>query len=186
MKIAISGSACTGKTTLGRELAKQLGFTFIPEHFEPLFALGKRSDTKQRVAAFRKVLGFKSAEEGKHEDFVADRCPLDLMNLWLATGLGRRPKLSAQFYGDCRKQMELYDRIVILPWGRLPLEPRQADDGSQVRNLNPWSLLHNHATIVGLARMWLRRDQLIMLRGKLDTVEQRAAFVLERVRKPTH
>jgi hypothetical protein len=45
-----------------------------------------------------------------------------------------------------------------------------------VRNLNPWVLLHTHATILGLARMWLRRDQLLLLPAAIDTVDDRVEY----------
>lgn len=185
MKIAVSGSACTGKTTLAQNLAERLNITFIPEHFEALFALpqqrgGGAAGGKERIEAYRSVLQTKRSEEEQHDSFIVDRCPLDLMNLWLSQGLSRRPKPTDQFYRQCREAMATYDFVVIPPWGRLPVEPLHAN-GKQVRNLNPWALLHSHATIVGLARMWLRRGHLLVLPNNADSVEDRVNYVIQRV-----
>jgi len=192
MKIAFSGSACTGKTTLAKQLGATLDLPVIPEHFETLFTLAQVNSDKSLskieksnrvIEAFKQVLAHKRAEEDALTDFIVDRCPLDLMNLWLTNGMSARPEHTKWFYQHCRLYMKQYDYVVIPPWGRLPLEALKTHSGQQVRNLNRWSLLNSHATITGLARMWLRPGQLILIPETLDSLEDRVGFVRGRIRR---
>jgi len=186
VKIALSGSACTGKTTLGLELSSRLGLPLIPESFDILFNLPRSKADKGNddkiVNAFFRVLELKQEDEKKHRQFIVDRCPVDLLNLWLAKGLGRRPVMTERFYQACMRLMRRYDYIVIPPWGILPLQPLHTESGNQVRNLNKWSLLYSQATIIGLARMLTATGKLIVIPETVETVDNRVKFILQRIK----
>ncbi len=90
MKIAISGSAGTGKTTLATALAAKRGCSFVAENFDNFFDdnaafIKPARRLQQRIIA---TLEQKDAIENDCGDFVADRCAIDLFNLWLSPGYG--------------------------------------------------------------------------------------------------
>ncbi len=80
MKIAISGSVSTGKTTLGKALADKLGVAFIEENLETIFRVtqAEKNDPTKRADLFMKCLERKRALELKEQSFVVDRCPVDM------------------------------------------------------------------------------------------------------------
>jgi hypothetical protein len=165
MKIAISGSAGTGKTTLAQNLARSLNCAYIPEHYEPLFDRpGKFNGAPDVLAkAFNQVLDIKLAEQAKHDSFVADRSPADLLNLWLARGLFCLPEASQAFHDRCREAMKVYNLIVIPPWGALPLQNTAQPEKRQQRVTDPWRQLFNHAAISGLVHMFVGAENILYL-----------------------
>jgi len=186
MKIAVSGSACTGKTTLAQELAQRLSLPYIPEYYDALFdppGTYSESSLDVLVILFNKVLEKKHAEEERLGKFIVDRCPVDLMNLWLSRGLSRERKDSKVLYMRCAEYMQHYDYVIVPPWGSIPLRPLENPVGRQRRAMNPWVLLRNHATILGLVRMWVPGRRVITLPRDLTSTEARIEFILRRTGK---
>ena len=58
--------------------------------------------------------------------------------------------------------MTTYDRIVVLPWGVLPL----VADG--IRSSNPWLQRHYQAAVEGLLHREVERDRLVILPDVVD------------------
>mgnify|MGYP003640575168 CR=1 FL=1 len=106
MKVAISGSAGTGKTTLARD-------DFFDERYN---YIQSRSELKRRIVS---LLESKHRLEQEQESFVVDRCPVDLFNLWMAQGFGDDQKSTGALYSQCRKYIEKYDRVIVLPWSAI-------------------------------------------------------------------
>ncbi len=182
LKIAISGSAGIGKSTLAADLGADLGLPVIEEHFDPLFAPEVvKGDEDALEQAFWQVLEYKSAREDEAGGFVADRCAIDLFHNWLLRGLGRRPRRSEAFFKACRERFEQLDSLVILPWGAIPLVPLEADGNQRRRVLDPLVQLRNHATIVGYAHMWLPKSRIIEVPVRVKTREARVGFVRKRL-----
>ncbi len=184
MKIALTGSACTGKTTLAEKLANELGLPLIEENYGPLFdplKPFKKEEPKLFINALKDVMEAKHKQEQEHVSFVTDRCPVDLMNIWLTRGLSSKRRRSAEFYQHCRSLTKQYDYLIIPPWGVLPVESKESEKGRQVRVKNPWILLHNHAAIVGLARQWLPGERIITIRPSMKKLEDRVDYVLQRL-----
>lgn len=182
MRIAVSGSAGVGKTTLAGRLAGHLQVALIPEHYEPFFDAPGKFNSPPPVLArwFFEVLEAKRTRELAARAFVVDRCPIDLFNLWVAKGLAAQAEDTQRFYAACRSYCADYDFVVIPPWGEIPLAPLDRPTGRQRRVLNPWVQLRNHAAILGLARLWLPPERVIELPAAITDPEARAGFVADR------
>jgi len=184
MKIAVSGSSSTGKTTLAKALAGRFSAAFIAEGFEALFnPPGTRQAPRPEVLVelFNEVLERKRAAEEAEASFVADRCPLDLLNLWLHRGLQRNQAASDAFCRRCREYTAAYDYVVFPAWATVPLLPVENPGAHRRRVLNPWVQLENHAAILGLAHLFLPAERIIVLPAGLADAAQRLDFILRRL-----
>ena len=185
MKIAVSGSAGIGKTTLAQNLAQAMNIAYIPEHYEPLFD-SRDSPPDVLAELFNQVLDIKLSEQAKHSSFVADRCPADLLNLWLRRKLFFLPEASHVFHSRCHEAMGSYDLIVIPPWGALPLQPTDLRERKQRRVTNPWLQLLNHASIAGFARMFVGEEKILYLPSEPLAEDTWMNLVLERIGTDGH
>lgn len=182
-RIALSGSAGTGKSTLGRALAERLGLPYIPEGMRRRLEGGLDLHSLDHDQ-FRALLWELWAEQVDAEDaalaahggFVADRSPYDYAAFWLHY---RFPTLSTReeterFFAETRARGAALDRVLVLPWGALPL---QADG---VRNANPWLQRHYQACVEGLLAREAPDGQVLHLPG-LTELEARLSWALERL-----
>lgn len=187
VRVAISGCAGTGKSTLAVALADALGIACIPESFDPLFEYpgsfkGPPECLRRR---FFRVLDAKEAQEAACGDFVVDRCPVDLFNLWMAKGLWKSADAETMgFHHRCRSLMVRYDRLVLLPHGVLPLRQLGPEAGSRRRVMNPWVQFHNQAGIIGLSSLWLASEKLLPVPASLPSSGARVRYLLSRLRDP--
>ncbi len=177
VKIAVSGAVSTGKTTLGKALAGELGVAFIAENLESLFYIEreKMADPAKHAKLFLKCLESKRQLELLQESFVVDRCPVDILNFWFAKHLHSRTD-TQPIYERCRRDMLLYDRIVLLPFGVLPFE-KNSEDGDPKRNAETWFRLHGSARITGLAHHFLEPDKIIHMPKNIVELDARINFV---------
>ena len=183
MKIAVSGSVGIGKTTLVYQLAKQLEVAVVEEFYEEYFGSTDKFNASPEEAAsvFKLLLEFKHNKEEEYGSFITDRCPVDLMNLWLKRGLQRGDTDSRSFYEKCKAFSIDYNFIIFLPWNVIPL--KQLDEGgtSRRRILNPWTQLDNHVCMLGLAQLWLGKDRIIQVPASESDTQQRVEFVLDKI-----
>lgn len=189
MKLAISGSAGTGKSTLAQNLARNLNIPYIPEHYEPLFDRpGKFNNSTPKVLAeaFNEVLDIKLAEQSKHASFVADRCPIDLLNLWLCRELHCLPAETEMFYNRCRNSLDSYDLFILPPWGVIPLQATPGPEQRQQRVANPWLQLLSHAAIGGMAHMFVPEQKIVYLPDEQPVDGAWMKMVLTRVNATHH
>lgn len=172
-RIAISGSAGTGKTTLGRALAAELGVPFVEEGMRRRIEAGFRPHgygAREWASLVRELWAeHRAAEEAAGEGFVADRSSLDFAAFWLHYGLHEDVDATEEFVAGLRAHAARYDRIVLLPWGALPL----VDDG--VRSTNRWTQLRFHGILEGLLAR-LAPDRVQRIDG-LGNVEERIRAV---------
>ena len=181
LKIAISGSISTWKTTLGIALAKSLNLPFIEEGLENVFVVpkGAARDMKLRAERIMQTLEEKRKIEEASAGFVADRCPLDLLNFWFGL-LVQQSVDSTEFVERCAEYLLSYDHIVLLPFGVLPVSQKSASPLSQ-RNLNHWPQLLGNVRIQGFARHFVPAGRIIDLPKAIVGEKERLDFVLGKV-----
>lgn len=174
-RIAISGSAGTGKSTLGRALADRLGVPFIAEGMRlrieaGLWIAGMTLDARLDLARelWREHAG--QVREAQRTGFVADRSAGDFAAFRLADHLIYHETADDEMRAILGS-FGLYEQIVVLPWGAIPL----AEDG--VRSTNPWHQFRFQTLLEGVLRRFAPPEQVLMVKGA-DSVETRAAAVL--------
>ena len=183
MKIAVSGSAGTGKTTLATALAGRYDCSVVAECYDEFF--DKNYDFIKPASRLQRqiltTLEHKNKLEDECGDFVADRSPVDLFNLWLSRGYGSNQRKTADLYNRCRTYIKKYDRIVVLPWSALPLVQVDAHVGRR-RVMNPWIQLYNHSTMIGLLQQWVSGNHLLPIPFAMAALNARVDFICESVR----
>ncbi|MFT7668560.1 MAG: hypothetical protein ACI8X5_001254 [Planctomycetota bacterium] len=151
LRIALSGSAGTGKTTLGQALAENLGVPYIEEGFRRRVDGGlqmyKLDDHARRELIVELWEEQQELEQSAKSGFVSDRSCVDFAAFWLHYGLTDAEEETKQFMGRMHSAVSQVDRILLFPWGVLPL----LFDG--VRSTNPWLQLRYQALLEGLHGM---------------------------------
>lgn len=137
MRIALSGSAGTGKTTLARALSAACGLPLIPEEMRERLEAGALPLSALPPAEGLRVLEHLWAErlalEARLGAFVADNGALDFAAYALHHGcVGDR---GHPFVRTCLAHAPHYDATLLLPWGALPYERDgvRCDDPEQER-----------------------------------------------------
>ncbi len=168
-RIAISGSAGVGKSTLARALAAELGVPYLPEGMRE-YLEGGGPDLHQlghegiRALVLRLWNERREAEARAASGFVADRSSYDFASFWLFYLFAEPADPVTEAYFAETMSPDRYDLVALLPWGCLPIEA----DG--VRNTNPWVQLHTHFLIDGMVRRCAPRVHAVQatdLRGRL-------------------
>lgn len=184
VKIAISGSAGIGKTTLAGALAARRGYRLIEEGYDGLFGsdagfVKPRARLRHEILA---LLELKNSREDEAAAFVADRCAVDLFNLWMSRGFGDDQEATAWLYHRCRHYVAKYDVVFVLPWSAIPL--RQITlVANRRRAMNPWSQLYNHANVIGLLHQWLLPARLVAIPFHLMALGERVEYACEQINR---
>lgn len=177
-RLALSGSAGTGKSTLGRALAARLGVPYLEERMrlrlENGFRLANLSPVDWREL-MHELWAEHAAEEARNPNgFVADRSSLDYLAFWLHYGLYDEEAQTESFVAEMRAHAANYDRILLFPWGVLPLE----SDG--VRATNPWVQLRFQTILEGVFERWAPHGRVLSVERTLD-FDQRLETVIRDV-----
>ena len=177
-RVALSGSAGVGKTTLGRALAAAWGVPYLPEGMRTRLEAGlslHRLTHPELQALVQELWAEQRAAEVQavqaHGGFVADRSAVDYAAFWLHYGFTSDPAASEAFFAETLGGLTAYDRVLLLPWGVLPL----VADG--VRSSNPWLQRHYQATLEGLLAREVAPARLLRLPDHLTDLEARLRWV---------
>lgn len=179
-RLALSGSAGTGKSTLGRALAERWGVPYLPEGMRRRLEAGldlHRLDHFGLQALVAELWEEQRAAEdaavAAAGGFVADRSSVDFAAFWLHYRFTDDQEATAAFLGHTLGRAAAYDAIVLLPWGVLPL----VADG--VRSSNPWVQRHFQATVEGLLFREVAAPRLLVMPA-IVPLEARVAWVGDR------
>lgn len=128
MKIALSGSGSTGKSTLSKIISEKYNIPMIPEFAREVAEEMKleniRKLTPDLSFTFQKnILNRKISEEKKYETFIADRSTADVAAYyfrWCCRDMDE--DRNKQYIENCFKNLKTYDKIILLPWNSIPVE----------------------------------------------------------------
>ncbi len=179
-RIALSGSAGTGKTTLGRRLANALDVPFLAEimrkRIESGFDFHGMTRSDWRALMSEQWQEQRALEDAQPDGFVSDRSSLDYAAFFLHYDLhvdaDAEPWLDAM-----ARESQRYDRILLFPWGALPL----VDDG--VRSTNRWTQLRFQTILEGLVDRYARARVLRV--PPITDLDQRLEIVLRALASET-
>ena len=180
MRIAVSGSAGSGKTSLVESLSKRLNLKIIPENYDDFFdKQGRHLRPPERLMQkINKVLDIKHKQELDAGEFIVDRCPIDLFNLWMTRGFHLTKGRTDEFQKKCIKYLNKYDALILLPWGDIPLKQVEQAGSKRKRVMKPWIQFRHHSTIVGIAMQWIPLNKIIAVPKGLGGVEPRCEHVI--------
>ena len=185
LRLALSGSACVGKTTLAACLAERLALTIIPEKFDEGISRRKDKTVKDKAQELIVLFNEKSALESAASRFVSDRSSLDLLHTWMEHKLHKSvdEKLTTHFVNACLNRLKRYDYHIFLPWGVLPLVQVDEDRKGKgvVRNMNKFSQLKHQAYLLGLAHLAINKRRIIEVPRALTELDDRTDYVVEQI-----
>ncbi|MBM4391595.1 MAG: ATP-binding protein [Deltaproteobacteria bacterium] len=172
-RIAISGSAGVGKSTLAQAAAAELGWPCLPEGMREYLESTEVDIHHLGIDGLRALVlrlwDERQELEAKYPAFVADRSSFDTAAFWMFYGYAKDEPDTLRLFDETLRR-DRYDRVFLLPWGRIPL----VADG--VRHPNRHIQLHVQSMIVGLvhefgpAPTWVEPTSLA----------ERVRFVVER------
>lgn len=184
-RLALSGSAGVGKSTLARALSASWSVPYIPEGMRDRLEAGLDLHSLDHDGLASLIVELWQEQRGRERDavgraggFVADRSSIDFLAYWLLYRLDFDSERTAALHDDLRAHTGSYDAILLLPWGALPL----THDG--VRSTNRWNQLHLQATLEGLLHRLVPPERLLVLPTELHAVDDRIAWTRSRLPTP--
>lgn len=184
MKIALSGAANTGKTTLAKDLAKETNLPLITERFSDLPPRTLQDKAGEQLAkAFLRIKRDKSDLEQTHQaGFVSDRCTIDLFNYWISFPVLANRTETQELYNNCKNHANSYDYIVFLSWGSVVYREIEADKPQIIKSrMNPWLNLTRHSSTLGLAYSWVDPSKIIVIPKDISDRQERVGWLLSTI-----
>lgn len=189
MKIALTGAAGIGKTTLAEFLAAELDLPLIAEDFReiarafnPAHPLEKNSEliARCRVSCLE-WLHKRALTYEAHPAFVEDRCAIDVLFRWLMKNVSDRDNNETMHVINlCSGLLGKIDYLIILP---LFLTQETANTDGLIRAGSISRLFRAQSLAVGVAHQLMPPAKIIMVPKDCWTVDARRQFVLERIGK---
>ncbi len=177
MRIAVTGSAGTGKSSLSGARGRALGLPVVPEGMREYL---ERSGVKLHSLGHEGLKALVLAlweERGPAEEqpgFVADRCSVDFAAFWLYYRFEADPRTEA-LQRAFRERAGRYERVIVLPYGAIPLRA----DG--VRSANRWTQLHYQLLLEGLLSRLVSPERVLRVPPSLAGLEERLSWVMARL-----
>ncbi len=178
-RLALAGSAGTGKSTLGRRLAADLDVPYIPEGMRErleaglnIHALGPGGFQRLFMELWNEKVDREDQAIVEHGGFVSDRSPWDYAVFRLLYRFTRNVDEVDRFYESVRARTNLLDRLIVLPWGTIPL---QADG---IRTANPWTQRLFQSSLEGLVTREVSGEVAAFM-PPLHDLESRVAWVMD-------
>jgi len=157
MKIGIMGSAGTGKSSLGLEIANVVGAEFLPAKNITRTILDREKydwSSEVHVERFlansgcqKELLESSMKIELQHERFVVDRTSIDFASYAIAESCWNTGEVH-KLINTCEHHARTYTHLILCMWGLVPPED------NNVRTLNMWYQFNIHSLIVGLLKKW--------------------------------
>jgi broad specificity phosphatase PhoE/predicted ATPase len=176
-RLALSGSAGVGKTTLGRRLAARYGVPYLPEGMRARLEGGLRLHDLSHPqlqalveTLWREQQAAERAAIRDHGGFVADRSAVDYAAFWLHYRFTDDQESTRRFFAETIGWVPTYDRIILLPWGVLPM------DADGVRASNIWLQRHYQSVVEGLLSREVDPGRLLVMPDLTD-LEARESWV---------
>jgi uroporphyrinogen III methyltransferase/synthase len=177
-RIAISGSASVGKTSLVSALARSLGLNMLKEEMREYLESNRTDLSEQAPAQVADVLirlwRKRQEQEVKARSFVADNCSLDFAAYALYYGCVDAENASI-LLSETAKQVAQYDAIFVLPWGVLPY----SHDG--IRTPNQYLQFRYQLIIEGLLRRHVDPARLHYIPETIVDLEERCQWVISKL-----
>ncbi len=122
MRIAVVGSAGTGKTTLAKALAGHLACPFIPDTVQQVLRERGRDSWRGVEAGDRRKIREEALQrklrlEAEADAFVSDKCAVDYLAYWLQNQSELEQRhVNDAFLEQCKEGAKRYDLLVFLPY----------------------------------------------------------------------
>ncbi|MAH85603.1 MAG: hypothetical protein CBB68_15370 [Rhodospirillaceae bacterium TMED8] len=175
IKLAVSGSAGTGKSSLAMALSKSLNLPYLEESFRSRCEDGLVFQDLSRAAQSLLIVELYSEAIDQvtkcSDGFVQDRCPIDFLAFWLHYGFWNEEKSSKDLFKRVQKDLSYYDRIIMLPWGVFDIQ----EDG--VRSTNCWLQLKFQSLVEGLVNRLAPKDLIYWMPNDIDVRQERVDHV---------
>lgn len=191
MRIAITGAAGIGKTTLASALSERLGFPLIRENLgevvqavsqllapNPAHA-GQGNPRELCCNAFRRWLAQRHDLQEMLPSFVQDRCAIDILQRWLLLNLSDNDNTTTmEIINQTRNLTSTLDWVIAPPF-TLALE--KENEASLRRSQSLSLLFRGQGLTLGIAQMLVHPGKLILLPAKVCGLQERIDFVLARM-----
>jgi hypothetical protein len=189
MRIAFTGAAGIGKTTMATRLAGILGVPLLEEEFKEMVLafnpqLSSRPRVNNRDLCRRACLRWLERRETllqQNESYVEDRCAIDVLVRWLLANLSDRDNhLTQTVIEQTRRCVQPLDCLVILPLLSLGAH-ETANERGLVRTHSTSRLMRGQSLAIGLSHQLLGPKRLIFVPEECGTVADRAEFLQTRL-----
>ncbi len=179
-RIAISGSASVGKTSLTSALANNLGLAWIREEMREYLESSRANLSELPPAQVGSLLmrlwGERKQREANAPGFIADNCSLDFAAYALYYGCLDSENASV-LLSETVEHIGSYDAIFVLPWGVLPYN----HDG--IRPPNQYLQLRYQLIVEGLLQRYTPSKVHYIPESIVDLAE-RCKWVLSKLEQP--